>query len=117
MSITPLFYNWNKIVQNTKTNKDILRIISRLAAGVSPEYAGKSFLLKPKTFLALTQYSDDERIEVLKLASQRNHFNYWFNGFRATYLDFCGVSEYILKLNRLLRLDAKQRLIYYIHED
>ena len=100
-----------------KTNKDIIKVVEKLAVGIAPQFVGKSFLLKPKTFLALSNITIDEKIEVLKLASQRNHFNYWFNGFRATYLDFCGVREPILKLNRLLRLDAKQRLIYFIHED
>lgn len=117
MSNSTLFYNWNAIIESAKTNRHILNIISRLTVESLPKYSGKSFLLKPKTFLALRQFTDDEKIEVLKLASQRNHFNYWFNGFRATYLDFCGVSIAVLRLNRLLRLDDKQRLIYFIHED
>jgi hypothetical protein len=112
-----LFYNWKLIVNSYRTNKEILKVIKNLTVGIAPQFSGKSFLLKPKTFLALNTVTDDEKVEALKLASQRNHFNYWFNGFRATYMDFCGVSEPVLKLNRLLRLDAKQRLIYYIHED
>lgn len=117
MSNSILFYNWKAIIKDSRTNKQILKIIDRLTVEASPIYSGKSFLLKPKTFIALRTVTDDEKIEALKLASQRNHFNYWFNGFRATYMDFCGVSQAVLRLNRLLRLDAKQRLIYYIHED
>jgi hypothetical protein len=112
-----LFYNWKAIITDYRTNAEILKTINRLTVDSSSKYRGKSFLLKPKTFLALNTVTSDEKIEALKLASQRNHFNYWFNGFRATYMDFCGVSLAVLKLNRLLRLDAKQRLIYFIHED
>lgn len=113
-----LFYNWNQILKNSKSNSEILSIIENLTKSkntINKKYDGNSFLLKPLTLLSI-KASTDEKVEVLQVASIRNHFDYWFSGYTGILMDFCGITEIKLKLNRLIKIDYKNRLIYLIHE-
>ncbi len=112
-----LFYNWDRITLSSASSSHILSIIENLTVTKNPlnkKYSGRSFLLNPKMLLKLATI--DERIQVLQIASTRNYFDYWFNGYKGAYLDFCGVSEAKLKLNRLINIDYKNRLIHIKHE-
>jgi len=114
-----LFYNWNAIKADSKSNKDILDIIKNLVLTTNPinrKWSGKSFLLKPATLLNSNNITTDEIIQVLQIAATRNYFDYWFNGYLGAYLDFCGISEAKLKLNRFITIDNKNRLIHLVHE-
>ena len=119
VEISILFYNWKRILTDSKSNKQILDIIENLTKTQNPlnkKYVGKSFLLQPKTLLSLAQCTIDEKLQILQIASTRNYFDYWLRGFKDVYLDFCGVSEATLKLNRFIKIDYKNRLIKLLHE-
>lgn len=113
-----LFYNWNQILKDKKYNSEILAVIENLTKTknvLNKKYAGNSFLLRPQTLLSL-KASVDEKIEALQIASTRNYFDYWFHAYKGAFLDFCGISEAKLKLNKLIKIDYKNRLIHLIHE-
>lgn len=113
-----LFFNWNKL------SKQPVNKIAKLFKAFSTnsvlldEYKGKSFVLYPEK-VWLFNPTDYEVAQMLQVASTRNWFNYWFNGFTGAYLDFsCSQQQRSsLAYNRLLRIDETSRFIYLIHEE
>lgn len=113
-----LFYNWNLLKGELKSQSKILDLLRMTTFTGFParKWIGHSFILKPKILFSLKYITDDETMQILQIASTRNHFDYWFNGYKGIYLDFCGVSETILKLNRFITIDRQNRLIHLLHE-
>jgi hypothetical protein len=111
-----IFFNWNKF--SGKRFAEIYNIFKSYTSNseLRRKYDGKSFLLKPDRLWNLNP-NTFELFEVLQVASTRNHFYYTLNGYRASYLDFCGIDPNKLKYNRLLTIDENKRLIYLKHED
>lgn len=111
-----IFFNWDKLSKHNFA--DISKIIHNYQnnSELRKKYDGKSFLLNLNNLLELKP-NIFELYDVLQVASTRNYFHYWFNGYSGAYLDFCGIEYNRLKYNRLLRIDEKKRLIYITHED
>jgi hypothetical protein len=110
-----LYYDWGKL--NRKKFAEIDYILKKMTVNsiVNDQYKGKSFLLKPDR-LWIQKPNIFEAFEVYHIASTRNHFYYWLNGYKGAYLDFCGIDPVKLKYNRLLIIDEKNRLIHFKHE-
>lgn len=111
-----VFYDWEKIVSDSKSNLIALKIIEDLSKTknqFNKKYSGKSFLLKPQTLFDLPA-TLEEKAQVAQIASVRNYFDYWFNGYKDILMDFCDISEAKLNLNRLIKID--NRLIKLRHE-
>jgi hypothetical protein len=110
-----LFYNWDKL--NKKSFAKIDYTIKKMIVSsiISEQYKGNSFLLYPDRLWKLNP-NIFEAYEIYQMASTRNHFNYWLNGYKGIYLDFCGIDPVKLKYNRLLIIDEKNRLIHLKHE-
>ena len=113
--IPVLFYDWDKL--KNKRFDNITTILKKAVVNsvVSEYYKGKSFILKPERLWSLSS-NIFELYEVYQIASTRNYFYYWFNGYNGAYLDFCGIDLSKLKYNRLITIDEKNRLIYLKHE-
>lgn len=110
-----LFFNWDKVsrknfVEIDKTLKELYT-----KPHFYQDYKGNSFLLQPGK-LWIQKPNLFEVVELYQIAATRNHFNYWLNGYKGAYLDFCGIDPQKLKYNRLLEIDEKNRLIYLKHE-
>lgn len=110
-----LFFDWD--VLSKKKFIEIDRIIRKMSVNphLYDNYKGKSFLLEPHRLWQLNP-NIFEAVELYQIASTRNHFYYWLNGYKGAYLDFCGIDPLKLKYNRLLQIDEKNRLIYLKHE-
>ena len=113
-----VFYNWSKLY--SLPFKEIVRIIKSFPNNsiLRKEYAGHSFILRPEK-IWLYNPTEFEVAQMLQVASTRNHFNYWFSGFKGAYLDFsCSLQQRSsLKFNKLLRIDETNRFIYLKHEE
>lgn len=111
-----VFFNWNKLCSEKFNN--IISIVRKLPTNslLREKYDGNSFLLKPH-ILWERKPTLHEAIEVLQIASTRNHFNYWLSGFKGAYLDFCGVQKEKLIHNRFVTINDKDRLIYIKTEE
>ena len=110
-----LYYDWGKL--NKKKFIEIDYILKKMTVNsyTNNQYTGKSFLLKPDRLWHLNP-NVFEAFEVYQIASTRNHFHYWLNGYTGAYLDFCGIDPEKLKYNRLIVIDEKNRLIQLKHE-
>jgi hypothetical protein len=113
-----VFYNWEKFgsLPFSKISK-VLKSFPDNSV-LREEYKGKSFLLRPEK-VWLYNPTELEVAQMLQVASTRNHFNYWFNGFKGAYLDFsCSLQQRSsLERNNLLRIDETNRFIYLRHEE
>jgi hypothetical protein len=110
-----LYYNWDKL--SSKKFAEIDYTLKKMTTNsiVNDQYKGKSFLLRPDR-LWIQNPNVFEAFEVYQVASTRNYFNYWLNGYNGAYLDFCGIDPMKLKYNRLVLIDEKNRLIHLKHE-
>jgi hypothetical protein len=111
-----IFFNWTKLY--TLKIQEIIKTFKRIPHNsvLAKEYDGNSFILNIDRLWAYKP-SVFEALEVIQVASTRNHFNYWLNGYRGAYLDFCGITPDKLKYNRLITINEKDRLVYLKHED
>ena len=125
-----LFYNWEKILRESKGSvKDIMTILNILTYKLPPvnrydrkfkfwtkSFHGNSFLVNPKPiFIQRRRYSDSELVQYAGIASLRNYFEYQKN--KDTTLDllhFTG-DEDSIKNNRLLRIENDR--IHFLFEE
>ena len=125
-----LFYNWEKILRESKGSvKDIMTILNILTYKLPPvnrydrkfkfwtkSFHGNSFLVNPKPiFIQRRRYSDSELVQYAGIASLRNYFEYQKN--KDTTLDllhFTG-NEDSIKNNRLLRIENGR--IHFLFEE
>lgn len=125
-----LFYNWEKILRESKGSvKDIMTILNILTYKLPPvnrydrkfkfwtkSFYGNSFLVNPKPiFIQRRRYSDSELVQYAGIASLRNYFEYQKN--KDTTLDllhFTG-NEDSIKNNRLLRIEDGR--IHFLFEE
>ena len=125
-----LFYNWEKILRESKGNvSDILTILNILTYKLPPvnrydrkfkfwtkSFHGDSFLINPKPiFIQRRRYSDSELVQYAGIASLRNYFEYQKT--KDTTLDllhFTG-NEDSIKNNRLLRIENDR--IHFLFEE
>jgi len=125
-----LFYNWEKILRESKGSvKDIMTILNILTYKLPPvnrydrkfkfwtkSFHGNSFLVNPKPiFIQRRRYSDSELVQYAGIASLRNYFEYQKT--KDTTLDllhFTG-NEDSIKNNRLLRIENDR--IHFLFEE
>lgn len=115
-----LFYDWKSIKANNRSNSAIIEIFTNLIITRNPmnkKWVGRSYILKPKRLFNAAGITKDEIIQILSIASTRNYFDYWFNGNRSIFLDFCDLDEIQLRQNRFITIDSKNRLIQLITEE
>ena len=125
-----LFYNWEKILRESKGSvKDILTILHILTYKLPPvnrydrkfkfwtkSFHGNSFLVNPKPiFIQRRRYSDSELVQYAGIASLRNYFEYQKN--KDTTLDLLHFNgnEDSIKNNRLLRIENDR--IHFLFEE
>lgn len=121
-----LLFNWNKIVKESgkkaKTAFDILHHITFktipknkkdvVYSFYGKDFSGSSFLIHPeKIFYYFKQYTTEEWLVYVRLASMRNYNNYRISG--DTHLDLY-IHRHINK-NRLLTI--KDDKIFFLFED
>lgn len=125
-----LFYNWEKILRESKGSvKDIMTILNILTYKLPPvnrydrkfkfwtkSFHGNSFLVNPKPiFIQRRRYSDSELVQYAGIASLRNYFEYQKN--KDTTLDLLHFNgnEDSIKNNRLLRIENDR--IHFLFEE
>ena len=125
-----LFYNWEKILRESKGSvKDIMTILNILTYKLPPvnrydrkfkfwtkSFHGNSFLVNPKPiFIQRRRYSDSELVQYAGIASLRNYFEYQKT--KDTTLDLLHFNgnEDSIKNNRLLRIENNR--IHFLFEE
>lgn len=121
-----LLFDWNKIVKESggkaKKALDILHHITfktipknrkdTVYSFYGKDFSGFSFLIYPeRVFYYFKQYTTQEWIEYVRLASMRNYNNYRISG--ETYLDL-HIHKHTIS-NRLLIVDDNK--ISFLYED